>query len=131
MVNIRKRNGELVPFNKQKIVDAINGALIEVDGLLYEEDTANSIAEDVYREAIKKELTVENIQDLVEHYLMTSERKDVAKAYIRFRYKKEVARNYTSDFIAAIKEKLTAEDVQNQNANVDEHSFGGRSESVV
>ena len=126
MVNIRKRNGELVPFNKQKIVDAINGALIEVDGLLYEEDTANSIAEDVYREAIKKELTVENIQDLVEHYLMTSERKDVAKAYIRFRYKKEVARNYTSDFIAAIKEKLTAEDVQNQNANVDEHSFGGR-----
>ena len=57
---------------------------------------------------------------------MTSERKDVAKAYIRFRYKKEVARNYTSDFIAAIKEKLTAEDVQNQNANVDEHSFGGR-----
>ena len=126
MVNIRKRNGELVPFNKQKIVDAINGALIEVDGLLYEEDTANSIAEDVYREAIKKELTVEDIQDLVEHYLMTSERKDVAKAYIRFRYKKEVARNYTSDFIAAIKEKLTAEDVQNQNANVDEHSFGGR-----
>ena len=126
MVNIRKRNGELVPFNKQKIVDAINGALIEVDGLLYEEDTANSIAEDVYRKAIKKELTVEDIQDLVEHYLMTSERKDVAKAYIRFRYKKEVARNYTSDFIAAIKEKLTAEDVQNQNANVDEHSFGGR-----
>ena len=126
MVNIRKRNGELVPFNKQKIVDAINGALIEVDGLLYEEDTANSIAEDVYREAIKKELTVEDIQDLVEHYLMTSERKDVAKAYIRFRYKKEVARNYTNDFIAAIKEKLTAEDVQNQNANVDEHSFGGR-----
>ena len=126
MVNIRKRNGELVPFNKQKNVDAINGALIEVDGLLYEEDTANSIAEDVYREAIKKELTVEDIQDLVEHYLMTSERKDVAKAYIRFRYKKEVARNYTSDFIAAIKEKLTAEDVQNQNANVDEHSFGGR-----
>ena len=57
---------------------------------------------------------------------MRSERKDVARAYIRYRYKKEVARNYTNDFIDAIKEKLRAEDVQNQNANVDEHSFGGR-----
>ena len=57
---------------------------------------------------------------------MRSERKDVARAYIRYRYKKEVARNYTNDFIDAIREKLNADDVQNQNANVDEHSFGGR-----
>ena len=57
---------------------------------------------------------------------MQSERKDVAKSYIRYRYKKEVARNAQSDFIDAIREKLNADDVQNQNANVDEHSFGGR-----
>ena len=57
---------------------------------------------------------------------MRSERKDVARSYIRYRYKKEVARGYTNDFIDAIKEKLNADDVQNQNANVDEHSFGGR-----
>ena len=69
---------------------------------------------------------VEDVQNDVESYLMRSERKDVARAYIRYRYKKEVARNYTNDFIDAIKEKLRAEDVQNQNANVDEHSFGGR-----
>ena len=57
---------------------------------------------------------------------MRSERRDVARAYIRYRYKKEVARNYKDDFIKAIEEKLTAKNVQNQNANVDEHSFGGR-----
>ena len=57
---------------------------------------------------------------------MRSERKDVARSYIRYRYRKEVARGYTNDFINAIREKLNADDVQNQNANIDEHSFGGR-----
>lgn len=57
---------------------------------------------------------------------MKSERPDVARAYIRYRYKKEVARDSKDDFIAAIREKLDASNVVNQNANVDEHSFGGR-----
>ena len=130
MFKVEKRNGEFVDFNKQKIIDAINAAFIEVDGTLYEEDTAKDIAEDLYRDySLIKELCavpVETIQNDIENYLMRSERKDVARAYIRYRYKKEVARNYTNDFIDAIREKLNADDVQNQNANVDEHSFGGR-----
>ena len=126
---IIKRNGEIENFDKQKIVDAINGAFKEVDGQIYEFDTAKDIADEIYNLAASKpngSFEVEEIQDLVEEYLMRSERKDVAKAYIRYRYKKEVARNYTNDFIDAIKEKLQAADVQNQNANIDEHSFGGR-----
>jgi len=71
-------------------------------------------------------LTVEKIQDLVEDYLMRSERRDVARAYIRYRYRKEVARATSSTFFDAIGEKLNASNVQNQNANVDEKSFGGR-----
>jgi ribonucleoside-triphosphate reductase len=57
---------------------------------------------------------------------MRSERRDVARAYIRYRYKKEVARNHSDEFMNAIGEKLAAKNVQNQNANVDEASFGGR-----
>ena len=57
---------------------------------------------------------------------MVSERRDVARAYIRFRYKREVARERKADFMAAIAEKLEARNVKNQNANVDEYSFGGR-----
>lgn len=57
---------------------------------------------------------------------MRSERRDVARAYIRYRYKKEVARNKKDDFIKAIREKLDGKDIKNQNANVDEASFGGR-----
>ena len=57
---------------------------------------------------------------------MHSERPDVARAYIRFRYKREVAREYKQDFMKAYSEKLEAKNVKNQNANVDEYSFGGR-----
>ena len=57
---------------------------------------------------------------------MKSERRDVAKAYIRYRYKREVAREKRDDFTKAIGEKLSASNVQNQNANMDEESFGGR-----
>ena len=129
MIQIMKRDGTLVPFNKDKIVIAINQAFLDVDGTLYETDTANDIADEIYNIAKmlpSRNLTVEEIQNAVEDYLMRSERKDVARAYIRYRYRKEVARNYSNDFINTIKEKLNATDVQNQNANMDEHSFGGR-----
>ena len=128
---IIKRDGSKAPFNKQKIIDAVNKALYEVDGCLYETETAEEIGEAVEAhvmgaEMIGELLTVEDIQDRVEDYLMQSERRDVARAYIRYRYKKEVARNYKDDFITAIGEKLSASNVQNQNANLDEKSFGGR-----
>lgn len=129
MILVSKRDGTLVPFDKEKIINAINAAFIEVDGTLYEDDTAKDIADDIedyFKYQDGNGCSVEEIQDLVEDYLMRSERRDVAKAYIRYRYKKEVARNYQHDFIDAIREKLSAADVQNQNANVDEHSFGGR-----
>ena len=47
MLQVKKRNGILVPFDKQRIINAINKAFIEVDGTLYEEDTANDIADEI------------------------------------------------------------------------------------
>ena len=114
-----KRNGEHVPFDRQKIINAINKAMIEVDGDLYEIETAESIAEDIY-EYGPTPITVEEIQDMVEYLLMESERKDVAKAYIRFRFKKEMARRHYEDFIDAISQKIQGTNIENQNANVDE-----------
>ena len=125
---IIKRDGSTVAFDANKIVTAINKAFVEVDGVLYESDTASDIAYEIGKRVDNSQVavTVEQIQDWVEEYLMRSERPDVARAYIRYRYKKEVARNFEHDFIDTIIEKLEASDVQNQNANVDEHSFGGR-----
>ena len=130
-MKIMKRDGTLVPFDKNKVLNAVNKALLEVDGCLYETETAEDIAEALEAYAyssklIGETLTVEEVQDRVEDLLMQSERRDVARAYIRYRYKKEVARGYKDDFIAAIGEKLSASNVQNQNANLDEKSFGGR-----
>src|SRR5574344_1565106 len=86
---VEKRNGTLVPFDKEKIVSAIEKAFIDVDGIIYETDTANDIATEIEEVAENREkpLTVEEIQDLVEQYLMKSERGDVARSYIRYRYK--------------------------------------------
>lgn len=128
MLQVKKRNGVLVPFDKNRIVNAINKAFIEVDGTLYEEDTANDIADEIkYVVKINPDaMSVETIQDMIEDYLMRSERRDVAKAYIRYRYKREVARKGSDDFIKAFSEKINGTAIENQNANVDEISFGGR-----
>ena len=125
MLYVIKRDGTRVPFNRKKIEDAINKAFLEVDKVLYETDTAYDISKEI-EDSLINEITVEEIQDLVEEKLMISERPDVAKSYIRFRYRREVAREHKADFMSALEEKLNAKNVKNQNANVDEHSFGGR-----
>lgn len=70
-------------------------------------------------------VNVEDIQDSVEDCLMGID-KGVAKAYIIYRYSHKVIRDENDKMHKAITKKLMASEVQNQNANVDEHSFGGR-----
>lgn len=125
-MEIIKRDGRKVPFNQNKIIDAVLAAFREVDGEVtdYAYEKAGNIADYIQDEA--RPLTVEEVQDLVENGLMSTKRKDVARAYITYRYKRNVARGIKSDFIDAIGEKLQAANIQNQNANIDEHSFGGR-----
>ena len=128
-----KRDGSIVPFDKEKIIGAVNLAFEDIDGTLTTYAKSKSIFIANYIENLVKEqaeqgrlLSVEDIQSQIEDRLCASHRKDVACSYIRYRYKKEVARNFQQDFIEAIREKLSAKNVQNQNANVDEYSFGGR-----
>lgn len=127
---IIKRDGRLVPFDHFKIVDAVLAAFKEVDGEItdYALEKAGNIADYIlgYCQNSENKIDVETIQDLVERGLMSTKAKKVAQAYIRFRYKKEVARQGSKEFFEAVKEKLNAENIQNQNANVDEASFGGR-----
>lgn len=123
---IEKRDGRIVQFNKDKIRDAICAAFNEVDGELtdYAKEKSRSIAN--YIESLDKRLNVEEIQDIVEEKLMASNRKDVAKAYVIYRNDRTRERERNSKLMKGVSEKLHATNVQNQNANVDEHSFGGR-----
>ena len=128
MLQVIKRNGTLVPFDRQKIVRAIDAAFIEVDGELIAVELSDLIA-DMVEENIPDTATtisVEELQNLVEDALMCSERRDVARAYIRYRYKREVVRERRQDFLKAYSEKLEGKKNDRQNANVDEDSFGGR-----
>ena len=63
---------------------------------------------------------------MVERGLMATKRKDVAKAYILYRNERSKKRTRNSKLRKRVLEKLMAKNVQNQNANVDEYSFGGR-----
>jgi ribonucleoside-triphosphate reductase len=113
-------------FDKNKIRLAVLKSFIDIDGeeTLYAKEKAREIAN--YIESLNKDLSVEEIQDIVVNKLMASSRKDVATHYVEYRYLHKMVRDRYNNLIKAIAEKLTASNVQNQNANVDEHSFGGR-----
>ena len=125
-MNVVKRDGRVSVFNKQKIIDAILKAFEDVDHEITDaayakaEEIANSI------EQSSKDCAVEDIQDIIERRLMASNRKDVARAFIIYRNDRTRVRESKSDLMKAVGEKLNASNVQNQNANVDEYSFGGR-----
>ena len=126
-MNVVKRDGQVVDYDKNKVILAVLAAFQEVDGEITEEsqNIAKKIA-DFIEQIKKKKITVEEIQDIVEDKLMKTSRKDVAQAYIRYRYLRGLARNKYNDLMDAIESKLVCKSVENQNANVDEHSFGGR-----
>ena len=129
-VIVVKRDGTEVPYDRNKIIIAVTKAILEVEGKICKQFLAQNIAHSVdsYLEAHNVDcITVEEIQDVVENSLIYSGNyPEIARAYIRYRYKRELARNNYNDLMDTVGEKLSASNVQNQNANVDEHSFGGR-----
>ena len=122
-----KRNGDKVPFDKSKIYNAVLKAYEEVyPNYKTNQKDAETITDFVLNKIqLMNEITVEQIQDIVENALIEYDG-IVAKAYITYRYRRAMARDEYKQLMSDIKEKITAENVQNQNANVDEHSFGGR-----
>ena len=128
-MQVMKRNGQKEDFNKDKIFNAIS---LANDNTRYKykltktkiREITDNVAE-LYEEG-NKVRSVEFIQDMIEEALVEAGAYGVAKAYITYRYKSDIARGFGNTFINEITKKLSANDVQNQNANVDEHSFGGR-----
>ena len=128
MVYIIKRDGRKVPFEREKIERAVLKAFAAVDGELtdYAISKAEKISEYIENICQNKELSIEEIQDYVENGLMSTKRHDVAKAYITYREERTRKRKTNSELIKMVREKLQSVNVENQNANLDEYSFGGR-----
>lgn len=127
---ITKRDGRIETFNKQKVINAVKKAFVAVDGTLTKAGVkkARRIGKEIEAIILKTNTTlgVEDIQDKVEELLMATDRKDVAKAYMIYRNDRNRVRHQKTNLMQAVAEKLFASNVQNQNANVDELSFGGR-----
>lgn len=129
ILNIIKRDGRVVPFDQNKIKNAVLKALNAVDKDVNQnnERIAEQIARQIenYSQNANHILNVEEIQDLCEKALMKAD-PVAAKAFIIYRNERTKVRERGSDLIRNVTKKLNASNVQNQNANVDERSFGGR-----
>lgn len=125
MKNVVKRSGKIEALTKKKIFDSIcnaNEAVSDATEQLTRKQIMR-ITESVFEfcQDLEEPIEIDTLEDVIEKKLMEAQGYEVAKRYITYRYEKERIRMNTS-----LTEKLTASNVQNQNANIDEFSFGGR-----
>ena len=121
-----KRDGRKQEFDFQKVVDVIHNTY----------DAINQEVPDKFIEQLKgtfdkelkrrDEIDVEDIQDIIQNELIKRNQYKVVEEFIVYRNKRAEVRERKSDLIKAINKKLNGTNIENQNANVDEASFGGR-----
>lgn len=124
-MEVMKRDGTLVSFNRQKIVDAIMKANAEVDqeDRLVKAD-AVKIAKDIENSEWEGDiLSVETIQDNVERGLMYYSYYEVAKAFMLYREKRAMIRqsNTTDESILQLirnENKEMTEENSNKNTKM-------------
>ncbi|GFZ34137.1 anaerobic ribonucleoside triphosphate reductase [Clostridium zeae] len=118
MLDVVKRDGRRVGFNAQKIGKAIKGAAEEIGQSLKESQVIDTIQKVInYIEMSgKSNVTVEEIQNLVEKALSDNGFKNIAQAYSTYRNERTKVREIKSDLMRAIG-KIGVE-TDRDNANV-------------
>lgn len=120
---VLKRDGRIVGFNEEKIATAIRKAMLHTDK---GEDMQliHQITDHISFRG-NAQMSVEEIQDLVELELMKSSRKDVAKQYISYRQQRSVARKAkTRDMFQEII-NIKSNDITRENANMNADTPAG------
>ena len=118
-----KRDGRIVGFNEEKIITAIRKAMLHTakgeDMSLIRQITDHiSFRGDA-------QMTVEDIQDMVELELMKSSRKDVAQKYIAYRNQRRIARKAKTRDIFQEIINIQSNDVTRENANMNADTPAG------
>lgn len=118
-----KRDGRIVGFNEEKIMAAVRKAMLHTEQ--GEDSTLIRRITDYVSCQGNEQMTVEQIQDMVEMELMKSPRKEVAKKYIAYRDKRSIARKAkTRDmFLEIIDTK--SNDITRENANMNADTPAG------
>ncbi len=120
---VLKRDGRRVEFNNQKIVAAILKAMDVTENgedIVLAAQIAHAISN-----LEKEEMTVEEIQDVVENELMNSPRQEVAKEYIRYRNKRNMARKAKTNEIFQTIIEAQVNDITRENANMNADTPAG------
>ena len=125
MSSVIKRDGTTVRFDSSKIGSAITKANTRSQEMS-PEDIEKIVSTIEARCQKLDNIDVEQIQDLVEKTLLASRFKATAKQYILYRDQRTRIRQSKSKLLKEVGEKLAGRTLVNQNANVDEASFGGR-----
>ena len=124
-MQVVKRDGRMVEYNRERIIKAISLAMMQTTAGV-DIELANKIADGVEKQLEGKiQTTVYEIEDLVEKKLMASSRKEVAQMYITYRYNRDVARKARSKdmFLEIIETK--SNDVTRENANMNADTPAG------
>lgn len=120
-----KRDGRKVEFNMNKIITAIRGSFGDIN-----QEAPRDLDEKVtgYFSGINppEVADIEFIQDEVERFLMKEDYCDVAKNYILYRKNRDSVRDRKNKILQGMRTKLSGKNVVNQNANLDERTFSGR-----
>ena len=119
-----KRDGRKTKFDVMKPVNAVRESFNDI-GQDAPEDLQERMT-DYFAEINASEYDIEEIQNLVEKFLMNEGYCDCAKNYILYRQERDRARDRENKILKGMREKLEAKNIQNQNANLDERSFSGR-----
>ena len=123
-MNVIKRDGSKQQYDFGKVKYVLTKAFNSVD-----QDVPDKFLEqleDAFNKIKKDEIDVEEIQDIIQNELIKRNKYDVVESFIIYRNKRAEIREQKSDLIKDIQKKLQGTNIENQNANVDEASFGGR-----
>lgn len=118
-----KRDGRIVGFNEEKIMAAVRKAMLHTEQ--GEDPSLIRRITDYVSCRGQEQMTVEQIQDMVEMELMKSARKEVAKKYIAYRDQRSIARRAKTRemFLEIIETK--SNDVTRENANMNADTPAG------
>ncbi len=119
MLQVIKRDGTKVPFDREKISTAIEKAMNSSSGI-YEEGTAGKIAREIekYADTLKHSMTIYSIEDQVYYKLIENSNPATARAYENYKamqaFKRQI--NTTDDNVLGLI-RMTNKDVMDENSN--------------
>lgn len=120
---IRKRTGDIVQFNAQKIADAIRKANLESIDETFSGEQLKQLTQKVVQALTDKIPGVEQIQDTVEKVLIAGNFASTAKAYILYRAEHTKLRQARANLMDIYNELTFAKakdaDIKRENANID------------